>query len=178
MWDGPHTIMQIATSDGWFDYLEDINTASLQRLYVDPKLAEWNTAGLADGIWEIMIEAKDGFGGYWPAQSETCPAGHSFPGQTIGNVKVCLDNTIPKGEITIDFLSDSDFIASGGTAITTPATACGDFIIDKHIIGRFSVTDDSKDSPPAPKQPHFGEFSLGLLPFPSTFSHSLPVLQT
>ena len=72
-------------------------------------------ASSADGIWEIKIEAKDVLtGAHWDTSTYPCTHG-DFAGQSINNVIVRLDNTLPKGEITIDFLSDSDFIVSGGT---------------------------------------------------------------
>jgi len=179
-WFGPTTINQVAP-DGWFDYLEDIENIGHMRFVVDDKLAIWNTAGLEDGKWEIMIEAKDELSGYWTADPYNCPVCADpidcpFPGQLISNVIVCLDNTYPKGKIKIDFLSDSDFIISGGTVSTTPGTACGDFTLGKYIIGRFSVTDDSP--PTVPNQPHFRQYRLKVyptdidgVPTPQNFMH-------
>ncbi len=169
-----HPVSQIADSDGFYEYLES-DGANWLRVG-DRLLAKWQPKPSEDdGKWEIVFEAKDALTGT-SFRSIAYPCEDGTTRFSSNSIIVCLDNTEPKGGITIDLLSDSNFIESA--VPTTPAIACGDFARKKYIIGRFSVTDD--DSPPAvSNDPHFREFSLGLSPFPSSlFQVSSPSIPT
>ncbi len=139
---------QFSDADGFYDYLEDYPPGSW-RLVAGQVLARWPTsAAMAEGIWEIKIEAKNPVtGDTWAGGTILCS-----DGSTRSIVKVYLDNTPPTAQIEIDLLSDSDFIANP-TVTTTPAGECGDFAVGKYIIGRFKATDE-----------HFRSYSLTVLP--------------
>jgi len=153
---------QFADADGFYEYLEDYPPGSW-RLVAGRVLARWPTSvALAEGLWEIKMEAKNPVtGDTWDGGTIVC-----VDGSTRSTVKVYLDNTPPSAQIEIERLSDSDFIADP-TVPTTEAGECGDFTVGKYIIGRFKATDE-----------HFGSYSLTLLPTdiggtptPQNFTH-------
>ncbi|MDQ6665301.1 MAG: hypothetical protein M3Z23_13010 [Acidobacteriota bacterium] len=123
--------------EGYVPYLED-QTPAHSRHIVDDILMFWETRGVAEGLWDIKLTAKDGMGGLLGTQT----------------VKVRIDNTAPLGDVQI---TGAVF---NGKAI--PAKNCGKFPVGSIISGTFSAHDPDTITP-AVKQ-HFGSVSLGILP--------------
>jgi hypothetical protein len=177
-WDGVAWTMivqkQIATN-GYYEYQEDF-------LMPDQSFVEGNVLSQlytpisdGDGLYEIRLLVLDA----------TAPVIIGVPiGHRSSNVvKIEIDNTPMKAELTIDLVSDEDFIDKQGAVTTSPMGECGTNTVGKYIIGRFSVRDVGVT-------PNFNYYGFDLLPAkiknvstPQNFKHlpiatSYPVVPT
>jgi hypothetical protein len=119
---------QIPDAQGFYQYLEDNNPNNWRRV-LDDYLGVWYTAQPMDGLWEIMLEARDASGTIYPAQVISCGSG-----QTVGpSVTVCLDETPP-----VPLLQITEFVRDG---VTYPAEGCMKFKQRDLLIGTYSATD-------------------------------------
>ncbi len=113
-WDGTswkqHKHKQVAVN-GYYGYKEDLANNVFVEDFV---LARWYTGGLEDGLYEIKVTLEGG---------------------DVSNiVRVRLDNTPPKAEITI-----TDVECKGKTM---PADPCGTFVGGCTIKGKFTAKDE------------------------------------
>ncbi len=122
------TVTQTPDAQGFYPYLEDDNPGNWRRV-VDDILGVWITARPMDGIWEILLEARDPDGNIYPAQVLSCGNG-----QTAGpTVTVCLDETPPVSALAI-----TEFVRNG---VTYPAEGCMRFQQGDLLIGTYQATD-------------------------------------
>lgn len=128
VWSGPVPDTQIADSDGWYTYKEDLTggPSNPQRFVSQNVLAQWITGGSMTGLWKIMIEAKD------PVTNVI------YPGTQV--VTIRLDNKAPEVNI----------------AITSGGGACADFTIGDVISGTYSVSDEHFGSLNISVEPNLG----------------------
>jgi hypothetical protein len=117
---GPTDVAQSADVDGWYTYLEDYK-GNEQRFLVVDVLARWPAGGLANGLYEIRMDAKD------PATNTV------YPGTQV--IRVLLDNEAPKAELTV-----TGFSRGGGPI--QPAAECGKFQVGDIIYGKYTATDE------------------------------------
>lgn len=119
-----HWEYQEVDPDGYYHYKEDLDATDGKQQFVEGfVMSKWYTGGLSDGLYEIKIVVETGPG----TSEETQP------------VKICLDNTPPVAEVSID----KQQIGNLQCAMKHP----GDL-----LTGKFTATDE-----------HFGGFSLIVL---------------
>ena len=123
---------QVDPVDGYYTYREHGTPPGAWRRVISPnrQLARWDSRPGGSGLWEIMIRAKDSVGNIYLAGTTTC----LVDGSTRQNVKVRLDQTRPKADISI-----TGFSRGGGPVL--PAVSCGTFQVGDVIHGTYSATD-------------------------------------
>jgi len=143
--------LQLPDPNGYFEYLQD-NPPGPWRDVLGDVLARWNTSGLNDGLWEIRVDVLNPVTNQtWSIGSITC-----IDGSSRSTVKIRLDNTPPKAELTIDMVADGDYI--GNPAVTTsPMAICGKMKSGVFILGRFKAKDEGLNE-------HFYSYSFAVLP--------------
>lgn len=132
---------------GWYTYLEDTSGSAQRALWLD-KLAVWQSAGFAEGLWKMRITAKDP------------DSGQVFPGVQV--IRLRLDHTRPSG--ATGALSDGSRIQLTLTEAVyegQPITAveCGKFPVGTVLSGHYEVHDPGTTDP----RQHFGALSLSVL---------------
>ncbi len=127
-------VKQDIQSDGFYIYREDPSgTGTGWRRVSGNVLAYWSTTNAQTGLWEIMLEAKQGFSGTpYPAAETTCAA----DGTKRQTVLVYLDQALPVPEIKITGYSTTE------SGPVTPAEDCGTFKVAHFIHGKYSASDD------------------------------------
>ncbi len=148
-----YNMLQTPDQNGYFEYIQDNPPGPWRDVFADV-LARWNTSGLSDGLWEIKIDVLN------PVTNQTWTTGTLIcsNGKHISTVKVRLDNTKPKAELTIDMIANSDYISNPVATPTSPMAICGKMKAGVYIIGRFSAKDVGTFAE------HFYSYSFAVLP--------------
>jgi len=152
---------QLPDANGYFEYLEDNPPGPWRNVFGDV-LARWNTSGKADGLWEIKVDVLNPVTNQtWSIGSITCIK----DGTSRSTVKIRLDNTPPKADLTIDMVANGDYI-SNQAVTTSPMAICGKMKSGVFIVGRFKAKDAGLNE-------HFYYYSFTVLPS-SIGSNSTP----
>jgi hypothetical protein len=119
VWSSLPDVTQIVDGDGYYTYREDFTTGigNPQITVVGNLLARWSTAGL-DGLYDIIIDAKDSLNNTW-----------------FGNlVRVKLDNTGPA-------INDFKITSGGGNCadFTTGVTIEGSYDVSDLHFGALNI---------------------------------------
>jgi len=144
--------LQLPDANGYFEYLQDNPPGPWRDVFGDV-LARWNTSGLNDGLWEIRVDVLNPVTNQtWSIGSITC-----IDGTSRSTVKIRLDNTPPKADLTIDMVANGDYISNPAAVTTSPMAICGKMKSGVFIVGRFKAKDDGLNE-------HFYYYSFAVLP--------------
>lgn len=139
-------VVQAADADGFFTYQEDDTHWVFSRL-----LANWYTTPDMDGLYEIMIEAKDPISGdIFSAQPMSCGGGAAHD-----TVRVYLDEVAPEVELTVTGFTRGGVFNPG-------SLPCGTYQVGDVIQGTYTVTDE-----------RFGSLSLTVEPAGPSQGHTV-----